>query len=339
MNYHLSCKKLSNSFFLNNVHLLIKNMEANSPTEGEKTVSITGTEIALFKLTLSGKDITELPKDDDDSTSYSEIRSLDVSNNQFSTLDFVDQCPNLVELDISENQISGGLDHLSKLRFLAYINLSANILESLTDFPNLDTLVSLDLSKNHLTTISELPSMPLLENLNLSHNSISELNLASQPSLRTLNLCGNLVTSLNLPQLPSLRILDASHNSIQEIQPFDEDYLPFVWFCDLRNNSLSSPDTLKSLSKLPLLYNLMINNNPLAQDDNSHIAPILVILPGLTELDEKHINAKDKVKADLTVNKNKEADAEDKDKESDAEDKEKEADAEDKHVQFEEQTS
>lgn len=300
-------------------------MNNNASTESEKTVSITGTEMALFKIGFPSKDISELPNDE--SSTYSEIRSLDVSMNQFSTLDFVDRCPNLVDLDISENQISGGLDHLSKLSFLAYINLSANILESLTEFPNLDTLVSLDLSKNHLTQISELPSMPLLENLNLSHNSISELNLASQPSLRILNLCGNLITSLQLPQLPSLRILDASHNSIQEIQPFDEDSLPFVWFCDLRNNSLSSPDILRSLSKLPLLYNLMINNNPLAVDDNSHIAPILVILPGLTALDEKVINAKDKVKADLTVNKNNnDSNGESNDEVND--------EANDKHVQF-----
>lgn len=315
-------------------------MEVNSPAENEKTVSITGTEMSLFKLSFSGKDISELPKDDNE-TSYTEIRSLDVTNNQFSTLEFVDQCPNLVELDISENQISGGLDHLSKLNFLAFINLSANILESLTDFPNLDTLVSLDLSKNHLTTISELPSMPLLENLNLSHNSISELNLATQPSLHTLNLCGNLVTSLKLPQLPSLRVLDASYNSIQEIQSFEEDYLPFVWFCDLRNNSLESTDTLRSLSKLPLLYNLMINNNPLAQDDNSHVAPILVILPGLTDLDEKHINAKDKVKADLSVNKNKsnEENVPESNNEANGEEESPEnngnENAEDKRVQFE----
>ena len=102
--------------------ILYIRMNNNASTESEKTVSITGTEMALFKIGFPSKDISELPNDE--SSTYSEIRSLDVSMNQFSTLDFVDQCPNLVDLDISENQISGGLDHLSKLSFLAYINFS-----------------------------------------------------------------------------------------------------------------------------------------------------------------------------------------------------------------------
>lgn len=278
-----------------------------SPSTGDKTLSITGTEMALFKLDISGKDISELQ----DEQSLKEIRSLDVSMNQFSSLNFIDHCPNLIELDISENQLSQGLDQISKLSFLAYLNLSANIFETISGFPALDTLITLDLSKNHLTTISDLPTLPHLEKLNLSHNSISDISLISQPSLRHLNLSGNLITSLQLPSLPSLRVLDASHNSIDTIQSFDEDSLPFVWSCDLSNNSLASPDALQSLSKLPLLYNLKVDSNPLTADDNSHIAPILVILPGLTIFDEKSINAKDKVKAELKVNKEKPEEAND----------------------------
>lgn len=266
-------------------------------TVAGKTASIYGTEMALFKLDLSGKDINEIPEEEP----LSEIRSLDLSVNQISSLDFIERCPNIIELDVSENQIADGLEKVGDLDFLANLNLASNLFESLTGFPVSETLMSLDLSKNHLTTVADLPSLPLLEHLNLSHNSIVNLQLPSLPSLKTLNLSGNLITELVLPKLPSLRILDASHNSIEKIQEFEEDSLPFVWKCDLVSNSIQSADVFKSFAKLPMLWTLLIAKNPVVVEDQSHVAPILVILPALTMIDEKMVNAKDKVKANLTV--------------------------------------
>jgi hypothetical protein len=98
-------------------------------------------------------------------------------------------------------------------------------------------------------------------------------------------------------------MLDASHNAIEEIQVFDQDSLPFVSQCDLTHNAIASADVLKSLQSLPMLYHLMVAHNPFAVSDGSHIAPVLVILPTLTILDEKLLNAKDKVKANLPVKK------------------------------------
>ena len=264
-----------------------------------RTPSIYGTEMALFKLDLSGKELHEVPEED----ALKEIRSLDISQNQISSLEFVRQCPNVIELNATENQIGDGLPLIGELDFLSFLNLSSNLFESLKGFPVSETLVSLNLSGNHLKTVRYLPELPLLETLDLSHNMISKLRLPAMPSLRELNLSGNLITRLALPKLPSLRVIDASQNSIETIQRFPDDWLPFVWSIDLRNNSIASADVFKSLRKLPMLYTLFIANNPVAVADGSHVAPVLVILPYVIHLDDKLVNAKDKVKACLAVEK------------------------------------
>jgi internalin A len=264
-----------------------------------KTPSIYGIEMATFKLDISSQSLSEIPEH----APVGEIRLLDCSDNRFSSLECLDRCPNLIEFNAAENQLADGLDKIGQLSFLSYLNLSANLFESLAGFPQSEILITLDLSKNHLATVSELPSLPRLRTLVLSNNSISDLQLPSFPALHVLNLSGNSITKLELPDLPSLRILDASHNSIEEIQEFRAEALPFLWSCDLRSNSIGAPGVLKSLSNLPLLYNLSIGENPLANAEGTHLPPILVILPALTILDEKLVNAKDKVKASLTVKK------------------------------------
>jgi Leucine-rich repeat (LRR) protein len=264
-----------------------------------KTPSIDGTEMAVFKLELSGRDLNEIPEGEP----VGEIRSLDIATNHFSSFDFVAKCPNLIEINAADNQIGDGLEKLGDLTFLSILSLSGNLFESLTGFPQSEILTSLDLSKNHLKTVSDLPSLPLLRTLDLRQNSITDLQLPSLPSLHILNLSGNLIAKLELPPLPSLRMLDASHNAIEEIQVFDQNSLPFVSRCDLTHNSIASADVLKSLQSLPMLYHLMVAQNPFAVSDGSHIAPVLVILPTLTILDDKLLNAKDKVKANLPVKK------------------------------------
>jgi Leucine-rich repeat (LRR) protein len=271
------------------------NSSADPSSVPEKTPSIDGTEMAVFKLALPNHDLSELPED----SPSNEIRSLDISSNRFSSFDFVSKCRNLIEIKASDNQLSEGFVRLSELTFLSNLNLSGNLFESLSGFPQSEILASLDLSKNHLKTVSDLPSLPLLRTLNLSHNSITDLQLPGLPSLQFLNLSGNLLVKLELPPLPSLRMLDGSHNSIEEIEVFEGNSLPFVSQCDLTHNSIGDAEVLKSLQQLPMLYHLMIAHNPLAVSDGSHIAPVLVILPTLTILDEKLLNAKDKVKANL----------------------------------------
>lgn len=262
------------------------------------TPSMRGIEMAVFELDISGKDVAEIQNE----KPLDEIRKLSASQNQIQSLAFLEYTPNLVDIDLSQNQISEGVSNLGLLKFIYSINLSSNLFENVNGFPVLNTLTSLDLSSNHLSSAGDIPSLPFLKNLNLSNNSITTLNLAVMPSLQILNLQGNLLTKLELPKLPSIREIDASHNSIETINQYEEDDLPYLWSLNIRYNQLQSPDLLHSLEKLPLLFDLKIDNNPMIQEDKSHIPPILVILPTLTVLDGEQVNAKNKVKAELSVN-------------------------------------
>jgi hypothetical protein len=99
-----------------------------------------------------------------------------------------------------------------------------------------------------------------------------------------------------------LRTLDISENEISKIQDFDEETLPYLWFCDLTSNKIESPSVLNSLAKLPTLFHVRISGNPLVKEKNSHIPQVIVILPLISDLDDKYVNSKDKVKASLKVN-------------------------------------
>lgn len=264
----------------------------------ERTPSLLGTEMSVFSYDISSKEIDEIS----DTYDISKVRSLDLSRNIFNSLDFLEKCPDIIELDVSNNQLSSGLENLSKLEFISILNLSSNMFQTFQGFPMLQTLSKLDISNNTLLSAMHLPELPFIIELNLSDNSIDDLSLPSLPRLQTLNISGNVIKELVLPRLPSLRQLDVSKNNISNIMTFDEDDFPYLWQLDLRYNSISQPDVLRSLIRLPMLFNLRIQGNPFIQENGSHKPPVLVILPTLTQLDDEVVNAKDKVKAQLKIN-------------------------------------
>jgi hypothetical protein len=101
--------------------------------------------------------------------------------------------------------------------------------------------------------------------------------------------------------LSSLRKLAVSENEITKIQDFDEETWLYLWLCDLRSNKIEIPSVLSSLAKLPTLFHIRISGNPLVKEDNSHVPQVIVILPYISDLDDKYVNSKDKVKASSKV--------------------------------------
>jgi len=268
-------------------------------SEEKKTPSIFGTQMARFKIDLSNREISDLSDD----RSLGEIRSLVISNNQFRSFDFVDKTPYLIELDASKNHLSEGIAKIGQMLYLSKLYLSSNLFERITGFPLINSLTVLDLSNNHLTSASELPSLPNLVQLKLSHNNIAELQIDSLTSLQVLDISFNVIKYLSLPKLPSLRQLDANNNAIKEIQEFQEDDLPCMWSLDLRSNSIETSNTLSALSKLPMLFDLKINSNPIVDPENLYIQDAIVVLPNISKLDGEIVTAKMKVKAQLKESK------------------------------------
>jgi Leucine-rich repeat (LRR) protein len=127
--------------------------------------------------------------------------------------------PNLIVLDVSENQLTSleGIEHLEKLEHL-YVN--ANAISSIEEVPGLPMLTVLSLSCNQICTLERMQQQPSLELLCLADNKICSMKgLAGCPNLMSLRLGGNPIS-----QSPGYRLavlLAASARGMLELAKLD----------------------------------------------------------------------------------------------------------------------
>lgn len=105
--------------------------------------------------------------------------------------------PNISELSLENNKIKN-IQHLSALPKLTVLNLSANLIETFSNWHlELGNLLILNLARNKIVKLSGLSKLYSLKNLDLSFNNIADLeeidNLTSLPCLEQLCLNGNLI--------------------------------------------------------------------------------------------------------------------------------------------------
>lgn len=175
-------------------------------------------------------------------------------------------CKNLVNLDLSENQLEelfvprtvknakADKNKISKLNFvdnseLEWLSLTANNLddEAALELNKLVNLKVLNLSRNALTSLNweSFAYLESLEVLNLSHNKIACIGYGAfghQNSLRTLDLSYNDEAADNFEKFPSsLTFLDISFNN-NTIKIFLKDllrYLPRLTEIAIEGNNLN----------------------------------------------------------------------------------------------------
>ncbi|XP_022138049.1 leucine-rich repeat receptor protein kinase MSL1-like [Momordica charantia] len=158
---------------------------------------------------------------------YPKLMFLYLHNNSLSgpiPSNIGDLMPHLVELDLSDNQLSGELlDNWDKLGALCIIDLGNNNLHG--KIPKsiglLTSLSALILSNNHLhgEIPKSLQNCSLLRSIDLSGNRLhGSLPSWAMPELRLLNLRSNFFSGTIPPQwcnnLCFLRILDLSNNNL-----------------------------------------------------------------------------------------------------------------------------
>lgn len=116
-----------------------------------------------------------------------EIRSLKCSNKEINNIKGIEHLTSLVELDLSNNNISEfDISHNLELNSL---NLGNNILEKV-DLKNNINLQKLNLSNNNIKEIY-LDNNLLLEELNLSNNRLQSLDIKSNLNLTKLSIKNN----------------------------------------------------------------------------------------------------------------------------------------------------
>ncbi len=175
----------------------------------------------LTKLDLSRNKISTIS----DLDSLTDLKILNLENNQISNTQGMETLVNLTQLDLNTNKINkiAGLESLVDLKFL---NLSYNNLSTIHGLRNLILLGSLSIDHNHIRKIEGLSTLANLTILSLSHNNISSMRgLEQELNLEDLHLGHNQIKEiLDIRHLLTggLLRLDLEHNQITSIAPWVE---------------------------------------------------------------------------------------------------------------------
>lgn len=201
----------------------------------------------------------------------------------------------LIDLDLSQSNITQLTEGLGELIHLQRLNLSNNHLTqiSLEELGKLSNLQHLDLHKNQLTCIPpELVQLVALQHLDLHKNQLTQIpsELGQLSNLQYLDLYDNQLTQIppELGQLSNLQTLDLSGNQLRQIPP-ELGQLINLQNLQLHKNQLTQiPSELGQLSNLQYM-SLSKNPNFLTPPPEIVAQGTQVLLSFLQELSREHI--------------------------------------------------
>jgi len=149
------------------------------------------------------------------------IWSLDLSNNQLQKINYDLSClPNLKELNLSYNQISK-IQNLDNLSSLSKLELQTNKLTSTKWLQKLSSLKELNLWYNEILDIKSLSNMTNILDLQLQHNQISDISdLSNLSNLESLKLEYNQISDesqlTTISKFPNLKRISLWMNQLPE---------------------------------------------------------------------------------------------------------------------------
>jgi internalin A len=190
---------------------------------------------------------------------------------RIAALDGLDHLPNLVDLDLSGNDVGelSGLGHAPQLTTLTLTN---NAVRDLSPLAGLASLQELGLSGNEVTDIAPLAGLTRLRFLGVSGNAVTDLGpLASLADLADLDVSDNQVADVSplagLSQLDTLRLgrnLVADPSALQT--------LPALTRLDVSGNRIRDAVPLAGCRAVE---ELSIGGNPLTDIGPLHDMPAL----------------------------------------------------------------
>ena len=254
--------------------------------------------LKYLKIDRHWSNLTEL-----DLSQFPELDTLICDKNELASLD-LNSAPNLRYLDCSSNDIST-LNIIDELPNLEYLNFNYNQVTDI-DLKLTPNLKGLNFGGNGIDNIA-LQEVPNLEELNCSHSNISELNLSLVPNLKALT-CGYLeLEELDLSPVPNLEYLNSSDDSglfidltqVPKLKTLirtfnyglevDLSLVPLLEELQLQACNLEELD----VSNLPNLKRLTVQWNDIPELDlsqNNHIEYLRCDNNELAMLDVSHLN-------------------------------------------------
>ncbi|MBM5720732.1 leucine-rich repeat domain-containing protein [Listeria ivanovii] len=172
------------------------------------------------------------------------LNTLDLSQNNISTLDSLANLTQLEFLSLNSNKITD-ITSLMNLPQLKNLEIGANQITSLPSFENLTNLKILNLSSNQLSDISALKDAQYLTNLSVSNNHIADISVISNLSqLQLFYGESNQITSIEaFRNNKTLVDFDANFNQITDITPLSN--IPTLRSVYIDENQISDFSSLE----------------------------------------------------------------------------------------------
>lgn len=199
---------------------------------------------------------------------FTNLKVLDLHNNDFTRLDELVALSVIEELYIQENELVE-LPDLSSLTSLKKIKANSNFITTTPPLPS--QLQYLDLSQNNLTSLGDLSNLHELEYLLVFRNTkLKEIpSLDGLLKLKELScyLCG-LSQLPEMTNLASLEFINTGYNNLTTLPELTSNKKLKLIYAN--NNTLTS---FPNMSTLPLLERVRLYNNYLSFED---FVPLLV---------------------------------------------------------------
>ncbi|XP_063783734.1 leucine-rich repeat and IQ domain-containing protein 1 [Pseudophryne corroboree] len=217
-----------------------------------------------------------------------------LSKNQITAIHGLDNCTNLMNLELSFNLITriGGIEPLLNLQRLV---LDHNQLISTKGLEATPMLTYLDCSYNYLTELEGIQNCGLMQFLKLQGNNLSEIpKLDNHVLLREIYLDDNNINTSKVMSsywLPLLQVFSVSQNSLVHLAQFNT----FVSLedLDISNNCLSDLQSITPcMEGCASIHRLSLGKNPFLQESNWRCT-LLKILPTLNFLNDEEIAHED----------------------------------------------
>lgn len=161
------------------------------------------------------------------------LTNVNINFNSFTSLDFLQNTPNLVELHCHLNSLS--TIQLSGLNSLLNVICSNNSIDSL-DVSGNPAMRELYCSNNNMTYLN-VGTNSVFQEVDCPFNQLTSLDLTGIPALKFLNCSDNLLTSLDLSASSNLVQLNCWRNDITAIDITNK---PELWYIGLGQNELTT---------------------------------------------------------------------------------------------------
>ncbi len=181
-----------------------------TPEEEEEREESKETEVEYNTTGLTNEDLTVLSK-------LPNLKYLDISNNNVTSLSALSSLKNIKYLSIATNPVESlaGVEGLTEMKLLHALDCSLTDISAVKGFSKLESVY---LSGNSITDISALSSATEVTYLDASDNKITDMSaVTGMTKLITLALSDNNITAIpDLKGLDRLGSLDLSDNALED---------------------------------------------------------------------------------------------------------------------------